>query len=73
MSDTPTRPVPGAAVVCLKDDRVLLAQRGREPNKGRWSFPGGKIEAGETARETARREALEETGIRVRVLEVVDV
>lgn len=73
MSEPATRPVPGAAVVCLKGDRVLLAQRGREPNKGRWSFPGGKIEAGETARETARRETLEETGIRVRVLEVVDV
>jgi thiamine-phosphate pyrophosphorylase len=66
-------PVAGAAVVCLKGDAVLLVQRGREPNRGRWSFPGGKIEAGETARRAAEREALEETGLRVRVLDVVDV
>src|SRR3569833_4048239 len=66
-------PVPGAAVVCLDGDRVLLVQRGREPNRGRWSFPGGKVEPGEAARATAEREALEETGVRVRVLEVVDV
>jgi len=73
MSDTPTRPVPGAAVVCLRGDEVLLVQRGTEPNRGRWSFPGGKINPGETARQTAAREALEETGLRVHVLDVVDV
>jgi thiamine-phosphate pyrophosphorylase len=66
-------PVAGAAVVCLDGERVLLARRGREPNKGRWSFPGGKIEPGETARAAAAREALEETGVEVRVLDVVDV
>lgn len=60
-------------MVCLDGDRVLLVQRGREPNRGRWSFPGGKVEPGEAARATAEREALEETGVRVSVLEVVDV
>jgi thiamine-phosphate diphosphorylase len=59
-------------VVCLYGDYVLLAQRGREPNRGRWSFPGGKIEAGETARDAARREAWEETGLEVVVEGVVD-
>jgi thiamine-phosphate pyrophosphorylase len=59
-------------VVCLHQDRVLLVQRGREPNLGRWSFPGGRIEPGETARDAAFREALEETGLRVHVLDVVD-
>lgn len=67
------RPVAGAAVVCLRGESVLLVQRGQEPNCGRWSYPGGKIEAGESAREAAAREALEETGLRVRVLDVVDV
>lgn len=66
-------PVPGAAVVCLREDAVLLVRRGREPNLGRWSYPGGKIEPGETARQAAAREALEETGLPVRVLDVVDV
>ncbi len=67
------RPVPGAAVVCLRGQEVLLIQRATPPNQGRWSFPGGKIELGETARAAAEREALEETGIPVRVLDVVDV
>ena len=48
MAEGASRPVPGAAVVCLREDMVLLVQRGQEPNRGRWSFPGGKIEAGET-------------------------
>jgi thiamine-phosphate diphosphorylase len=52
---------------------VLLVQRAKEPNRGRWSYPGGRIEPGETARQAAAREALEETGIRVRVLDLVDV
>lgn len=73
MADTPALPVAGAAVVCLRTAEVLLVQRGREPNRGRWSFPGGKIEPGETARQAAEREALEETGLHVRVLDVVDV
>ena len=68
-----TAPVAGAAVVCLSGDSVLLVRRGREPNRGRWSFPGGKIEVGETARAAAARETLEETGLKVRVLDVVDV
>jgi thiamine-phosphate pyrophosphorylase len=52
---------------------VLLVRRAREPNRGRWSYPGGRIEPGETARQAAAREALEETGLRVRILDPVDV
>lgn len=39
----------------------LLILRGNEPNVGKWSFPGGKMELGETALEGARRELAEET------------
>ena len=49
MADGMSQPVPGAAVVCLYRDRVLLVQRDREPNRGRWSFPGGRIEPGQLA------------------------
>lgn len=67
------RPVASVAVVTLHEEHVLLVQRDKEPYRGKWSFPGGTIEPGETAREAARREALEETGIEVEVLEVADV
>ena len=39
----------------------LLIQRGKAPNKGMWSLPGGKMEYGETALEAAKRELAEET------------
>jgi len=66
-------PVAAAAVVCIHAGCVLLVRRGREPNRGRWSFPGGKTLPGETARACAEREAREETGLEVRALDVVDV
>ena len=42
-------------------------QRGREPGRGKWSLPGGRIEPGETAAEAAAREVFEETGLRVEI------
>ncbi|MEX5294036.1 NUDIX domain-containing protein [Kocuria sp. CPCC 205268] len=55
-----------AAVVVRGDGRLLLVRRGREPQRGRWSVPGGKLEPGETPAQAAVREVLEETGVRVR-------
>ena len=55
-----------AAVVLREDGRLLLVRRGREPQRGRWSVPGGKLEPGETATQAAVRETFEETGVRVR-------
>jgi 8-oxo-dGTP diphosphatase len=42
---------------------VLVVQRGKEPRKGQWSFPGGAVELGERIEQAARREVLEETGV----------
>ncbi|QCU76903.1 NUDIX domain-containing protein [Citricoccus sp. SGAir0253] len=55
------------AVISDEAGRVLLVLRGREPQRGRWSVPGGRVEPGETLEQAAAREALEETGLRVRV------
>ncbi len=43
--------------------RYLLIQRGKAPNKGMWSFPGGKIETNEGTMDAAKRELREETGL----------
>ena len=44
---------------------MALIRRGRPPLEGEWSIPGGALELGETLREGAVREALEETGLTV--------
>lgn len=45
-----------------RGDRFLLVRRGREPARGLFAFPGGRIEAGESAEDAVRRELMEETG-----------
>ncbi len=61
----PTRPFVGIGIVVLKPDAVLLVRRGKAPNWGKWSLPGGAQELGETAEEAARRELEEETALQV--------
>jgi 8-oxo-dGTP diphosphatase len=48
--------------------RFLLVLRSRPPEAGRWTVPGGRVEAGESLEEAAVREVREETGIDIRVL-----
>jgi ADP-ribose pyrophosphatase YjhB (NUDIX family) len=61
----PPRPLVGIGVVVLRPDAVLLVRRGKPPNMGSWSLPGGAQELGETAEAAARRELMEETGLAV--------
>ena len=56
-------PTLAALAVVLRDNRVLLARRGKSPDKGLWGYPGGHVEWGETALQAATRELREETGI----------
>ena len=56
------------AAVILRGDEVLVTRRPRGGHMaGKWEFPGGKIEKGETPRAALRREILEELGCRVSV------
>lgn len=53
------------AIVRDGEGRIVVVRRGRPPGEGRWSIPGGRVEAGETDREAVRREVSEETGLAV--------
>jgi ADP-ribose pyrophosphatase YjhB (NUDIX family) len=75
MAQPPTFPIPAVMAVVVHAGAVLLVQRGNPPNAGRWGFPGGKMECGETWRQAAERELFEETGILAaaqRLLSVTD-
>lgn len=58
--------VPGAAVLILDAQNRLLLQHRRDNNQ--WGLIGGSMEIGESLEETAKREALEETGLEINVL-----
>lgn len=69
----PERPVVAVGVLVLDGDRVLLVQRGRPPQAGRWTVPGGGVEVGETLEEAALRELAEETGLGCTLGPIVEV
>ena len=69
----PNSPYVGVGVIVFRDHEVLLVKRKKDPNKGQWSIPGGRQMIGETATEAAQRELLEETGVKVDQLLLVDV
>ena len=69
----PERPVVGVGGVIIDRGRALLIRRGSEPLLGEWSIPGGTLELGESLGHGVARELLEETGIEVRVLDMIEV
>ncbi len=69
----PSSPIPSVGVVVLKDNSILLVLRGQEPSRGKWSIPGGVMELGETVRDAARREVMEECALEIEVGQVIAV
>lgn len=66
---------PKVAAGCLivRDGKVLLVKRGIEPGYGKWVFPGGHVDRGETLEEAALRETFEECGALARIEGLVGV
>ena len=72
-NEYPKRPIAGVGVVVFRNEEVLLVKRKKAPYKGQWSIPGGKQLPGETVTQAARRELMEETGVEVNELTLIDV
>ncbi len=66
---------PKVAVAALieKDDQILLVRRVNDPQRGLWTLPAGFVDAGEDPVQAIERECLEETGLRVQVMDLLDV
>lgn len=63
----PEWPRPAASAAVFRDGCVLLVERGKGAPRGWWSLPGGHVEPGETVREAAERELMEETSVRAHI------
>ncbi|MEL4375241.1 NUDIX hydrolase [Brucella cytisi] len=72
MKTVPVLPIPatvhGVSLICRREGRFLLVERGKEPWKGWLAFPGGSIEPGETPEQAAIRELKEETALDAKAL-----
>ena len=63
-------PLPVAVVLVPVDAGLLVIRRGIEPQLGKWAFPGGYVDIGETWQEAGAREVFEETGVRIAADEI---
>lgn len=66
-------PKVAACTIPVSGGRLVLVRRAIEPGKGKWTFPGGYMDRGETVEEAAVRETLEETGLTVELERLVGV
>jgi len=69
--ESAVHPIPAAVAVVPREGHVLLVRRANPPYAGRWGFPGGKIEAGETIEAAAMRELAEETSVNAQACKIL--
>jgi 8-oxo-dGTP diphosphatase len=62
-----------AGAIPRQEDRIWLVRRNIEPSSGRWTFPGGYVDLGETIAEAAIRETQEETLLHIRLDSLLNV
>ncbi len=65
--------VVGVGVFIRDNDKVLLIRRSRDPGKGKWAIPGGRLRFGEKVKDAAIREIEEETGLKIEITKLIDV
>jgi ADP-ribose pyrophosphatase YjhB (NUDIX family) len=66
-------PKVAVAVLINNKDQVLLVQRKYDPQKGLWTLPSGFIDSGEDPKSAAERECVEETGLKIKDIRLLDV
>jgi ADP-ribose pyrophosphatase YjhB (NUDIX family) len=66
-------PKVAACTICMVDGGIVLLRRTIEPRVGKWVFPGGFVDRGETVAAAAVRETLEEVNLRVSLTGILDV
>ena len=64
----PSYPQLAVSAAIFRDGKILLVRRARSPAKGFYSFPGGRVEFGESLHTALHREVDEETGLRIEIL-----
>lgn len=64
-------PIPTIDAIIEKDDRIVLVKRKNKPFEGRLALPGGFVELGETVERASIREAEEETGLKIKLKEIL--
>src|SRR3990172_13194573 len=64
---------PTSSVIPMRDNEILLCKRAINPKKGYWDMIGGFLKNGEDAEKGALREFLEETGAKVRLIDILGI
>src|SRR3954466_12774018 len=69
-SAQPRHPQLAVSAAIFRDDKILLVRRARSPAKGLYSFPGGRVEFGETLHAALHREVDEETSLKIEIVDL---